>query len=712
MSPSRHSQHYQTQTALCVGILSVGIFIAFHPLVWDLFSVRFLGGSYGDGGLYVWLTQSFMTDPASALRLETNGMYPYPLSRAWSDSFLLPSLAAYIFSGFGCSLSASYNLVLLGAIAANGAAMYLFASKLGVERFAAVAVALVCANASYFIGNLGHPQLLFFFWVLLAWGAVLPDVGIARAPARRWYVAGLCVAGAFYCAVYFAIFAALGLAVIWAEEYVRGISSPRRAFRTVLLSLCGALPIVYALPSYWAVQGYFGTRGAYEAEAFAATGLSYLSFTAFHDLYSGTSRLSHSEAWLCAGYVPLLLGVGYGAVRLLRVAPALSIFLFLSVGLLCVASSVVDSGMQAETLTCLAAWGVFIAALMLVRKQRSSFATFVLIASICFVFSFGPGGNPVKGEPAYSPLGILYERAPGLSAIRAVGRYGVVVIVAIFILAGKALSVCATAQSTRVVAAAGLLVVGLLENRVSTIPFDAPREPPQVVAQYAKVARPNEAAVIVPFGGETDSQRMRSWSELAVFNTQYVQWSSRPGSEFRVVNGYSGQRSKFQVELPDILSRFPSEESFAYLGRLCGVNTILVAPPQGSSWDVERFKESLRNWNSSIVERHDAPDGSMSLRLAERAFTATPGSDVTLFGPRNANTRISLATKDEAPCEVTVSSLVKSKSGEVTAVVSEQVKVSGDMELYRKAPAGVSQASPHIIQISTRECSVVVGCGT
>ena len=137
-----------------------------------------------------------------------------------------------------------------------------------------------------------------------------------------------------------------------------------------------------------------------------------------------------------------------------------------------------------------------------------------------------------------------------------------------------------------------------------------------------------------------------------------------------------------------------------------------MAPPQGSSWDVERFKESLRNWNSSIVERHDAPDGSMSLRLAERAFTATPGSDVTLFGPRNANTRISLATKDEAPCEVTVSSLVKSKSGEVTAVASEQVKVSGDMELYRKAPAGVSQASPHIIQISTRECSVVVGCGT
>jgi hypothetical protein len=714
MSPQSVRHQRDFSLSLFVGALSILVFLALHPIVLQFFSTKFLGGSYGDGGLYVWLTQSFIADPSAALRLETNGMYPYPLTRAWSDSFLLPSFLASALCGFGLSLSAAYNTVLVGAIGANGAAMYLLASRVGIERTLAAATGVIFANSSYLIGNLGHPQLLFFFWVLLAWRAVLPSEGAQRAPARAWCVAGVCVSGAFYSAVYYAIFAALGLGIIWLQEYLRGVSSERRVLRTALFGILGGLPMVYALPSYLRVQGYFGTRGLYEAEAFAATGRAYFSFTTLNKLYSGTAGLSHSEAWLGAGYVALAISLMYGVHTVIRKAPVLGVLLSASLLLVCGASSIVDSGTRAETLTCIGAWGVLVSAIALARKGRSPLATLVLIAAVFFVFSFGPGGNPVKNEPAYAPLGILYQRAPGLSAIRAVGRYGVVVIAVILLTSAQAIQAYLqprlSSYAWRGVAVL-VLVIGLLENLVLVIPFDSPRPAPQAVSEYVRHATPNDVAVVLPFGGATNEANTKSWSELAVLNTQVTQWSSNPEQIVTVVNGYSGQRSKLQVELPDILARFPDQEAFRYLGQICGVRTVLIDPAAITGWDRERFLGQVEQSRSNIEDKRESADGSFSIQLTEYKHTVKPGSDLTLFGPRDGTTRISLETTSPVPCEVTLASLGKSRKGEVEAVFSESVVVSGDMELYRKAPAGVSLASPHVMRLSTKGCEVVVGCG-
>jgi hypothetical protein len=162
-SRSSRSATLPLSTACAVGLLAVGIFLALHPMVRTFFTERFLGGSYGDGGLYVWLTQVFASDPRSALSFETNALYPYPRTRAWSDSFLLPSLVSYLLTQSGVSLAAAYNTVLLLALGANAGATYLLARKLGLEQVFAVAAGLIFANSSYLLGNIGHPQLLFFF---------------------------------------------------------------------------------------------------------------------------------------------------------------------------------------------------------------------------------------------------------------------------------------------------------------------------------------------------------------------------------------------------------------------------------------------------------------------------------------------------------------------------------------------------------------------
>jgi hypothetical protein len=178
-----------------------------------------------------------------------------------------------------------------------------------------------------------------------------------------------------------------------------------------------------------------------------------------------------------------------------------------------------------------------------------------------------------------------------------------------------------------------------------------------------------------------------------------------------VVNGYSGQRSKLQVELPDILTRFPSEEAFSYLGRICGLRSVLVDPAAIDGWDRERFVAQVEQSSAHIADKRESADGSFTVQLNEYKHTVKPGSDLTLFGPSQSTTRISLETVSAVPCEVTLSSLGKSKTGEVEAIFSETVVVPGDMQLYRKAPAGVSGASPHIIRLSTTQCEVVVGCG-
>jgi hypothetical protein len=132
---------------LTVAMVTIAAFFALHPSVVSFLSERFLGGSYGDAGLYVWLVQSFVKNPLTALRFETNAFYPYPLTRAWSDSFLLPSALVYaLMTWAGVSLTAAYNIVLTSALGMNAAASYGLAQRVGVSAPYAAAVGILFAN--------------------------------------------------------------------------------------------------------------------------------------------------------------------------------------------------------------------------------------------------------------------------------------------------------------------------------------------------------------------------------------------------------------------------------------------------------------------------------------------------------------------------------------------------------------------------------------
>lgn len=721
ISPSmkRASNSY---TALLSGIASLVVFLWLHPQIFTYIDSRFIGGAFGDGGLYVWLTKLFVADPWKALHFETNAFYPYPISRAWSDSFLLPSLVVSLLVSFGAQFPMAYNITILCALALNGFAASLLAGTLGVRPIGAFAVGLMVANSSYFIGNVGHPQLLFFFWIPLAWSAALGSSGALRTASRRWLYAGLSVTGAFYSAVYYAIFASIGLAVIWLVRFFSGQVSQRRALRTLMLATIGASPILYALRYYLAVQSYFGERGVYEATAFAASGLSYLAFSPLNDIFGETSSLTHSEAQLCPGYLTLAIAVVTAALAAWNRSRLVSVLLALTTVSLCAFSSIVDASMTSEYVVCISSWFVILLAVSISLSTRSALGIVIAITAIFFVLSFGPGGDPTKHEPTFAPFGALYSLVPGLASIRAVSRFGSVAILGLVIGAVYGCLRVGNARPRLTIALVSLLTgIALAENSVSTIPLDTIPTAPQAFDLVARESKKGEAVLALPFGGKPQGREITSWSDIAILSSQYAQWAT--DSRLQLVNGYSGQRTKLQGELARVTASFPSRESFEYFAKICGLRWIVVTPTLLASWDEDSFMRQLGELSAYSSEVIVSPDKSVAIRLADVAIPISATSDsegLVLFAPRHAPPRIQIPAPDASitsgSCLITTE--IPRKGG-TSASVTFALPASGfngvapSYDPARLLPSSAfttSRAAPTLLRLSASGCAPRVSC--
>ena len=721
ISPSmkRASNSY---TAFLSGIASLVVFLWLHPQILTYIDSRFIGGAFGDGGLYVWLTKLFVADPWKALHFETNSFYPYPISRAWSDSFLLPSLMASLLVSLGAQFAVAYNIVILSAIALNGFAASLLASTLSLRPVGAFAVGLMVANSSYFIGNAGHPQLLFFFWIPLAWSAALGSSGALPTASRRWLYAGLCVTGAFYSAVYYAIFASIGLAVIWLVRLFLGQVSQRRALRTLMLATIGASPIVYALRYYLAVQSYFGKRGVYEATAFAASGFSYLAFSPLNDIFGKTSSVTHSEALLCPGYLALAIAVVTAAITAWNRSRPASICLALATLSLCAFSSIIDTSMTSEYAICISSWLVILLAVFISLSARSPLDIFIAISAIFFVLSFGPGGDPTKHEPTFAPFGALYSLVPGLTSIRAVSRFGSVAILGLVIGAVYGCLRLGAVRPRLTITLLSLLTgITLAENSVSTIPLDTISATPQAFDVVARATTPTEAVLALPFGGKVQGRDITSWSDIAILSSQYAQWAT--DARIQLLNGYSGQRTKLQSELARVTASFPSRESFEYFAKICGLRWIVVTPTLLASWDEDSFMRQLGELSAYTSEVIVSPDKSVAIRLADVAIPISATSDsegLVLFAPRHAPPRIQIPAPDASitsgPCLITTE--IPRKGG-TSAGVTFPLSASGfngiapSYDPARLLPSSAfttSRAAPTLLRLSASGCAPRVSC--
>jgi hypothetical protein len=340
-----HNRSTFCRETLVAALAIACVVFAQYPLLWSLFTQRIIGGVDGDAGLYVWLVKAFINDPIAALNFATPAFYPYPLSRGWSDNFLLPSAFVSVLVQCGLPFEIAYNTMFLGCIVLNGVATYHLCRALGLDRSPALVSGVLLANCSYLLGNLGHPQLLHLFWAPWAVALVIGNRATSCAtPWTRWLLTGLCITGAFYSAVYYAIFA------VMAVGFVSLFS--RRSVRALVVGATGTgvgmLPVVWGVLHYLPVKRAFAGRALYEAAAFAASGLSYFSFSALNDFFGSTALWTHPEATLAPGYCALAGIAILLLVESRRLPLWLSVSLFGFVVLAATSSSIIDNTNTAD----------------------------------------------------------------------------------------------------------------------------------------------------------------------------------------------------------------------------------------------------------------------------------------------------------------------------------------------------------------------------
>ncbi len=685
--------------ASIIGVASL-IFLT-HSHWFGLLSSHFIGGAQGDGGLYVWLTASFHHFPHTALSGETHSFYPYPLTRAWSDSFLLPSAVASFLISCGVSLPSAYNSTYIGALILNGFGVLALCRALSLDRTSSFVAAASFACCSHLTGNFGHPQLLFFFWVPLAWASV---IGSRESSLFRWLLAGLCVAASFYCAVYYAIFAALGLAVILLFTFELNVKALQAvAFRGIALAV-GMLPILWLLPSYLLVKKTFGSRGLYEADAFAASGLSYLSFPNFNWLYGFTSNWTHNEATLCGGLVVSCVAIAYFFKHRRDIFPKSWILLALATLILMSASSVVDAGITSELLTAFSGWIVLLVVCAHAVRTSAPRSIFAVLIALFFVLSFGPAGNPTKGEPAFAPFAVLYSLMPGMDSVRAVSRFGIVVLMGLYVSASLALaSFFKEKRGQYAVWCVVLLSVTMLENYTPIFPLDPLPPAPEAFRDLERAAQPNEAAIALPFAGELDKGRVKSWSDSAILSTRYALWNVSSGVP--LVNGYSGQRPKLSMELPAALRSFPSSESFEWLSRICGLRWIIVVPSLFTSWDQAAFEQRLQEHGGRFSLEASCTDGSLLIRIDPWTTTTSP-----IFAPERSPLLLQFQPPRANDCEATVYDLRRDERNNVTSRQAQIMTLEAGSSSLELAGEPFPTGNAHLFSVRTNPCSAAFRC--
>ena len=630
------------------------------------FTRLFSGGFDGDTGLYIWLLRTLPHDLLNQPWFSTFAFYPYGRSLAWSDNFILPALVAWPFLENGAPIHVVWNALLLLVNWLTGYSTFLLCYRLSGNALAAFVGGAAFMTLSFFSANLGHPQMQYAFWLPLA---LLALVDFLNSPSSiRALLPSLAIGCAFLCAVYFAVFGALLLICFVLALLILQPSTlrARTLFLLAAASCVVALAFVPFVLPYLDVRAAFGQRGLHEAHYFSTTILSFFSASPYNFLYNFTAPWSHAEAHFFPGFISLALA--FLAVRRCIDTNWLKahFFCFVALFLLTAFFSLdILHGWKIwpqafPNYACsVAMWGTLLSFIFLMRRlgklertlgpaivsNRDLLAAFLFDALFFFLLSLGPQGNPAKG---HIPLGIytaLYEILPGIDALRAVSRAGIVVLFCLIVSGSLVLAHYLETQRFSRGMALMLLVVLLAENFNNLVPLQADPKPPLVFEYAASLSSQPGAAVVLPYAPRVDRDgQIKSWTDFATANIKGMYWAAPLNR--RLVNGYSGQRSQLMLLLASRLKDFPDSRSLRALGSIAGLRYIFFLPGLQDAFDRESFSRSLAAAGHALSYLYGDNDGNMLFEYAMVRQVNAPGFH--LLAPADAPGTLTLELMAEA----------------------------------------------------------------
>ena len=501
---------------------------------------HYWGGVERDAGLYVWLVEQSQRTFANQSLLdnwfETNAFYPYGKTLGWSDNYLLPTVLASGIEALGGSSAFAYNLVLFLSLMLLGLFQALLAERLGVSFVSSLIVGGLSIVMLPLLGYSGHPQVYHLWFVSAA---------LLFCLQSRYLALGLLITLAFYTTPYYAVFLSLigGMSVF--VECLQRRMSLRRLLTVAGLLFAGCTPLLLALFPYLQVQSVFGARALYEPYFFALTLQSFIAHTDLSFWYPLSAELSHAEARFGIGY--LSLAVALIGVLLYFSQP------FQRIAVLLAALALIAQWFGALGGAQLLQYLSLVSCLFASLPGREGFArSFLLFALLGFlVFAQGPIGNIDRGEAVFGPYRLFFELYPGGDSIRAVGRFGLVVLAIMLLGVGFVLD--------RIRQPLFFFMIALLlfaEQWPNAFPHERLHEPSAVFRKLDQLSSSEDVALILPLTSRLDkNSRVVSWGDFAEKNVFAMLATSK--FQGHIINGYSGQRTKVMKELPGKIRAFP-----------------------------------------------------------------------------------------------------------------------------------------------------------
>lgn len=550
-----------------------------------------LGDALQQTWILAWNAHALRTDPLAVWQAPI--FYPYPDTAAYHDHLLIQSLVGAPIIWLTGNPILAHNLLLLLTFALTGWAVYGLAFDLTRQRWAAFIAGAAFAFCAYRMSHFVHLNLLqtaWLPWALLFLRRLLQPVAEGGGQLRDALLFGLFVGLQCANAIYYSFFAlavAGGYALIWGlaalwQRLRRKTPLPWATGAKLLLG--GGLAALLTLPFMLPYIGLYRTlgivRSVRELDNWSAPLIAYLAVTP-HNLL--VARLG--EAFVGAGELTLFPGV-----------------LITLLGLL-------------------ALW----------RRPGRDTLFWGLVAGAAFVLSLGTGLRLERGaEPLPVPLPYLtlYAHLPGFGAMRVPARWGMLVTLALALLAGLMLGGWLSRMRGRWRAAlgGGVLALVLLEQLSIPQPIVNPSHIRPAPPVYAWLGAPEQRDIQVlmefpvgriPRGEELERITWRHFHSLA-------HWKRLPVA-------YGALIPFGTTELMARVQRFPDAETLIYL-QLLGVDTLLLHRDEYAAPEVERIQTALAQ---SPLVQHRADVGAASVYtlrpatdLERFAATAAPGASI------------------------------------------------------------------------------------
>jgi hypothetical protein len=460
------------------------------------------GDPYFSAWRLAWIAHALQTDPRRLF--DTNIYYPERRTLAYSDATLLEGIVATPLLWAQVPPVLVYNLVLLAGIAASGIGAFVLVRYLCGSSGAALVAAAVFTVAPYRVEHYMHLELQWTIWMPLAfWAAHRTFDGRSL---RFGLLTGLFLWLQIISSVYYGIFLAVTLVALGA---LLAAGRPRLASRPVAYlgagaALTAALTLPYAQP-YLESARMLGPRAFDEIVRYSARPINYLASPSHNWLWGWTGdRFGGSELRLFPGATAIVL----------------ALFAF-------------------------------------TRRPRGLVWVYGALCALAVEMSFGPGGSLYRW---------LYAHAWVFSGLRAPGRFSIVAVCALAVLAGFGFEqierrVTAPRRRAALIAAVTLLV-GLEGFSAPVVLEDVPLSTPAVYRFVRSL--PPGVMVELP---------MPTPGTLPGNDPTYQFWSV---SHWRpLVNGYSGHASDTYIRTLVRMERFPDADSIARL-RALDVRYVLV----------------------------------------------------------------------------------------------------------------------------------------